>query len=56
MVRSLDEYIDKKLKSTKQDISEFDEDRLKIEKSKLEDNYLMELRNEVEAENKQYYV
>jgi hypothetical protein len=55
MQRALDSYINQMLKVRKVNVEAMDSKQLKQKKEEIENKYLIELRREVAAENKQYY-
>lgn len=55
MKKALDHYINQILKARKIEVEKLDSVLLNQKKIEIENKYLMELRKEVELENKQYY-
>ena len=55
MQKALDHYINQILKARKIEVEKLDSVLLNQKKIEIENKYLMELRKEVELENKQYY-
>lgn len=55
MQKALDHYINQILKARKVEYDKMDATKLNQKKIEIENKYLLELRREVELENKQYY-